>query len=311
MIALLVASAWLALAAQSAQPAAAPPTQTQRAADQPTPAADTGSTDKANAILDRAVQMWRDRTFPPYMRYLIDVRGKIRNALYAEGFQAWVRTSDDFVITQQAPVYSTNQAADPYGTRFQILALDIDPHSGVNTPFGVPKISPYYSFGFVPRSAVDFHPHLPAADASSASVLGTVTVTARYYNARLIGEEQCDTGPCWHLALSPVEDPGEFRVRGMWVDEATYQPARLTVAGIFNGCSAVSADWDVRYMNFHGHWLLREESTNATLRDGGGIFGIGSAAYGQLTYTLGHYHFYDEFDDYLFFDRGSTAAMQE
>ncbi len=265
----------------------------------------------ANAILDRALQTWRNRTYPPYLRYLIDVRAHVKGKLYAEGFQAWVRTTDDFVITTQAPLYSSNQQISPYGTRFSILGWEIDPGSGVNTPFGVPRISPFYSFGFVPQTAVDFHPHPASRDGSDANVLGTVTVTARYYNATLVGEEQCDTGPCWHLALTPVQDPGEYRVRAMWVDEDTFQPARLTVAGIFNGCAAANVNWDVRYMDFHGQWVLREESTGQDVRDGGGPFGWGSSLFHGLTYTLGHYHPLDSFDDFEFFDRGSTLATQE
>ncbi len=315
IVAHVVTAALVAIAssatASPAATAASPPVAAHAQAPQPDSTTDTTTGTGGNKILDRAVQAWRDRDYPPYMRYLVDVRAKVRGSLYAEGFQAWVRTADDFVITQQAPLYSTNDQANPYGTRFQILSWDIDPGSGIDTPFGVPRISPFYSFGFVPRSAVDFHPHPQAVTNPNTSVLGQVTVTARYYNATIVGEEQCDTGPCWHLALSPVNDPGEYRVRGMWVDEASFQPVRLTVAGIFNGCSATTANWDVRYMDFHGQWLLREESTTATLRDGGGLFGIGSHDFQQLTYTLGHYHFFDEFDDYLFFDRGTTAAMQE
>jgi hypothetical protein len=268
------------------------------------------ATQGANEILDHALQAWRNRTYPPYMRYLIDVRANVKGRLYAEGFQAWVRTGDDFVITTQAPLYSTNQQANPYGTRFSILGWNFEAGSGVNTPFGVPRISPFYSFGFVPQSAVDFHPHPPTTNPSDANVLGTVTVTARFYNATLVGEEQCDTGMCWHLALAPVVDPGEYRVRAMWVDEDTFQPTRLTVAGIFNGCSATTVRWDVRYMNFHGQWLLREESTNQDVRDGGSLFGWGAATFHGLTYTLGHYHFFDNFNDYEFFDRGSTLATQ-
>ena len=274
----------------------------------PAPAA---SAQNANAIFDQALQAWRNRTYPPYLRYLVDVRAHVKGKLYAEGFQAWVRTTDDFVITAQAPLYSSNQQINPYGTRFSILGWDIDPGSGVNTPFGVPRISPFYSFGFVPQTAVDFHPHPAAREGSDANVLGTVTVTARYYNATLVGEEQCDTGPCWHLALTPVEDPGEYRVRAMWVDEDSFQPARLTVAGIFNGCAAATVNWDVRYMNFHGQWVLREESTGQDVRDGGGPFGWGSSVFHGLTYTLGHYHPLDSFNDFEFFDRGSTLATQE
>ncbi|HKW44480.1 MAG TPA: hypothetical protein VJN22_02420, partial [Candidatus Eremiobacteraceae bacterium] len=105
--------------------------------------------------------------------------------------------------------------------------------------------------------------------------------------------------------------PGEYRVRAMWVDEDTFQPARLTVAGIFNGCAASNVRWDVRYMNFHGQWLLREESTTQDVRDGGGPFGWGAATFHGLTYTLGHYHFLDTANDFEFFDRGSTLATQE
>jgi hypothetical protein len=273
--------------------------------------ANAASASNANGIFDRALQAWRNRTYPPYLRYLVDVRAHVKGKLYAEGFQAWVRTTDDFVITTQSPLYSSNQLISPYGTRFSIFGWDIDPGSGVNTPFGVPRISPFYSFGFVPQTAVDFHPHPTPREGSDASVLGTVTVTARYYNATLVGEEQCDSGPCWHLALSPVEDPGEYRVRAMWVDEDTFQPTRLTVAGIFNGCTASNVNWDVRYMNFHGQWVLREESTGQDVRDGGGPFGWGAAVFHGLTYTLGHYHPLDSFDDFEFFDRGSTLATQE
>ena len=274
------------------------------------PAPNAATTGSANEILDRALQAWRDRKYPPYMRYLIDVRAHVKGKLYAEGFQAYVRTADDFVITTQAPLYSSNQQQNVYGTRFQILTWSIDPGSGIDTPFGVPRVSPYYSFGFVPQSAVDFHPHPPPRFGPDANVLGTVTVTGRYYNATLVGEEQCDTGPCWHLALDPVLDPGEYRVRAMWVDEDTFQPARLTVAGIFSGCAAAKVNWDVRYMNFHGQWLLREESTSEDVRDGGGPFGWGASVFHGLTYTLGHYHFLDAFDDLEFFDRGSTLATQ-
>src|ERR1022692_4963707 len=35
------------------------------------------SASNANEIFDRALQAWRNRTYPPYLRYLVDVRAHV------------------------------------------------------------------------------------------------------------------------------------------------------------------------------------------------------------------------------------------
>jgi hypothetical protein len=92
----------------------------------------------------------------------------------------------------------------------------------------------------------------------------------------------------YHLKLTPLFEPNVNRLRELWVDTQTFNVLQLVTQGIFQNNVATNALWTVTFIDLHGYWLIRTESTAATLTTGGNIIG-GSTTYQGINYTFGAY----------------------
>jgi hypothetical protein len=139
---------------------------------------------------------------------------------------------------------------------------------------GTPRLSATYAFGLVPPPAPP-----SANDAASAApapgdprVIGSVTAVHRNYDVRLAGEETVAGRLCWHLALKPLGNPGTYRVRDLYVEEATDQTVRLRTDGNFTAKETGSGLWTVDYAQSDGSWYLTNETSDGPVDTDAGHF---------------------------------------
>jgi hypothetical protein len=234
------------------------------------------------------------RTYPRYITYVIDVQSNAFGKHYHEGYRAMMRTYDNALTVKQTPVYTSNQAPAPYGFSFFGLFKTGKPSDHIDPPFGVPLMSATYDFGLAesPVSRANLGPREAAIAILNAPILGHVAVSGADYDVEFAGQENLDGFEAYHLTLRPLHDPDQFRLRDLWVDEQTFNVRKLVTHGIFPGGPAASATWTVTFIELHGSWYIRTESTDATLRWGRRLVYAGTEYHG-VDYTFGDYAYPD------------------
>jgi hypothetical protein len=311
MLALVLASL-IAVAATAPSPASQPTPMTINlpAPEQTTaPAPEALSAGKIFANARLAMYL---RTYPRFITYVIDIQATTAGDHYHEGYRALMRTYDGALAVKQTPIYTTNQAPDPYGFSFFGLFKSGNPRSHIDPPFGVPLMSATYDFGLAeaPVSNTNLGPREAAIAALSPPVIGHVAVTGGDYDVSLLGEEDLGGSPVYHLSLRPLHDPDLNRIRELWVDTQTFDVRKLVTQGIFTDGPATKAPWIVSFIQLHGYWFIRTETTAAPLRAGGHLFASG-VLYRGVTYTFGDYAYPGLISDLEFVQpRIKTGAIQ-
>lgn len=267
----------------------------------------------ADQVIDTAVAQLRGLTYPRYISFTIEARSTIGGRRYDEGYTAVVDTQTDAVVTQAQPIWTTNKPVSPYG--FNISFFGLIPKAGneIEPPFGTPRISPLFAFGLRRPAAIlnqeDLSGDQNAPD--DTKVLGRITTIGRDYSAALVGIETYAGHKAYHLKLTPLLDPGVYRVRDLWVDTQSYVIWGLTSAGIFDSDSASKAPWNVTYDVRNGNWFMVDERTASNLLTGGGAFGVGGKTFSGFEYVLSGFDYPKREWDFDFFDRGPSEAIQE
>ena len=282
-------------------------------ADVPDPApAGAAASMPGQAVFERARDVLRTLRYPSFIAFVVHVRSTIGGKSFAESFRSIVRTQDDVVLTHKVPIETTSKPDNPYGTAFAFFGFRYEAHTKGHQeePFGVPQISPLYSFGLRPYGEVLPLPPTPPPEPSDLRSLGRITTIAQDYDVTLAGLEQYRVRWAYHLTLVPRERPDVYRLREMWVDTQTFVPWKLVSAGIFPKGPASRIPWYVTYTMLHGHWVMVEETTNAPVRVGGILEGTASRGYQGLTYAFSDFQFPKDLQDFSFFDVGSSEAAE-
>jgi hypothetical protein len=264
------------------------------------------------SVFDRSRDVLRTLRYPSFISFIVHVRSTIGGKPFIESFRSIVRSQDDVVLTHKIPIESTSKPDNPYGTSFAILGMRFETHSQGHQeePFGVPQISPLYSFGLRPFGEVLPLMPTPPPEPTDLRSLGRIETIAQEYDVTLLGIEKYRVRWSYHLKLSPRERPDTYRLREMWVDTQTFVPWKLVSAGIFPKGPASQVSWDVTYTMIHGYWVMAEESTVAPLRVGGILEGSTSRGYQGLAYAFSDFQFPKNLEDFSFFDVGSSDAAE-
>jgi hypothetical protein len=249
------------------------------------------------------------RNFPRYVRYVVDVQSTAYGKHYHEGYELLLRTHDDTLAVEQDPIYTSNKPPQPYGFSFFGINKQGKAPDHIEPPFGVPLMSATYDFGLAVPPAPKNEDERSAQ--ARARVLGHVEVLGKEYGVSYLGEETVDGHATYHLALTPLDHPDFNRVREIWVDTKTFNVWKLVTQGIFAGGPAAGALWTVNFIDLHGWWFIRTESTRSTFTLGGHLFG-GATTYDGVTYTFGDYAYPGFISDLEFqLPPVSTDAVQE
>jgi len=173
--------------------------------------------------------------------------------------------------TVEARSISEEEAANPVRPpTFCFFGLGAPKRAGLELPgiLGFPKLAVTYTFGLA-------HPNR-SSDANDADTsfktIATVRAVARKYDVRLADDESVDGYPCWHLKLTPLGNPGTYRLRDLWVDKSSYQTRRLVTDGNFTGKETGSGRWTVSYVQDGDAWYLSTEISEQPVSDETGRF---------------------------------------
>lgn len=266
-------------------------------------------------IFENALKELRAMQPPPFVNFVVTTRSTIRGKAFVEAFRSSVRTSDDLVNTHSIPIASTNKPESPYGWNINIPLLSqlFRQRKGGNydEPFGVPQISPLYSFGLRPPAPAQFSRTRPVATPSAdIKTLGHIRTVGRDYDASLVGTEPFFNRYVYHLKLTPLGDPKVYRLRELWVDTQAFIIWKLHVDGIFDHGAATTVPWDVYFTIVEGHWFMALETTSASLHTGGFLAGTPETMYDGVSYRFSDFVFPDNEFDFDFFNELKTDAVQ-
>ena len=313
MLVCAAAAMVLASAAPSPSPSfSQPPGIKQVLEDQtsgPPPAATRGLS--AATIFAKSRLAMYLRTYPRYVAYVIDVQANTNYGKhYHEGFRALLRTHDGALTVHSTPIYTSNQPPHPYGFSFFGINPEGKPRDHIDPPFGVPLMSATFDFDLA-RGPTPKHYGGEVPPEEQAPIIGRIAVYGADYDVTLLGEDTIDGAPVYHLALRPRDDPDRNRVREVWVDERTFDVRKLVTDGIFEKGPPTTVPWTVTFIDLHGWWFIRTETTGATLR-GPSHFLSPATEYEGITYTFGRYEYPGLISDLEFTDFDlATNAVQE
>src|ERR1700687_5626896 len=160
-----------------------------------------GHAPSAEQIYDHALSFTRVQAYPPYISYVVTVHAASKKKWLVEQFHSLCRTSDDHVMTDAKPLSSTIKTQNPYGFNVFVRGLQIHDSQDLEEPFGLPEMSPIFSFGLV------------KARPSKAP--------EREYDVSLDGTDVLHVRAAYHLTLVPLAAPSKNRLRELWVDAQT------------------------------------------------------------------------------------------
>lgn len=257
-------------------------------------------------IFSDARAYWLAQRYPAYVSYTIVVRAVAGQTPDARHYSAaWIARSNTPIVDS----VSAEEKADPYrpppGVTLSLLFLPIatigGPRkgTGINTDLiGVPILTPNYAFAIAPyvppqkKTAADivgeiraeYHDPLPASRANELppSQLPTIAVVAtstRRYDITLLGIEPYGDHNDYHLKLTPLRDPGRYRLRELWIDERTYATDRLKQDGNFTSTTATRVSWTVTFHDVDGARYIESESETDALGKGGSALHDASIAF--------------------------------
>lgn len=251
------------------------------------------------------------RTYPRYVAYVVDVQADTNyHKRLHEGFRELLRTHDGALTVHSVPLYTSNSPPNPYGFSFFGINPEGKPSDHIDPPFGVPLMSAVYDFDLA-RGPTPKHYGGDVPPEEQPPIIGRIAVSGADYDVTMLGEESIDDNPVFHLSLTPREHPELNRVREVWVDEKTFDVRKLVTEGIFDEGQATTVPWTVTFIDLHGWWFIRTETTTATLH-GPVHFVFGGTTYDGVNYTFGRYEYPGLISDYEFVHFGpSTQAVQE
>lgn len=251
------------------------------------------------------------RSYPRYVAYVVDVQANTSyGKRFHEGFRELLRTHDGALAVHSTPLYTSNAPPNPYGFSFFGINPEGKPSDHIEPPFGVPLMSAIYDFDLA-RGPTPKHYGGEVPPDEQAPIIGRILVSGADYDVTLLGEDSIDGNPVYHLSLSPRDHPERNRIRELWVDERSFDVRKLVSDGIFDDGPATTVPWTVTFIDLHGWWFIRTESTTATLH-GPNHFLFGGTAYEGINYTFGRYEYPELISDLEFAHFGpSTQAVQE
>lgn len=243
----------------------------------------------ASTVYQRARLRWAQERYPSFLDYDVAVRvtaGSVtKEERYASTFDAATgRTSiSSRVGGQHAP-----SGADG-GIRWclQSCAPSVDAADPDEDFIGVPLLAPNYTFGlwhFIPQSApkaddlalvqqirAQFGDRNAATPQPRLDFPTIANVTARYhdYAMALAGIEAVNGSSCYHLRLQPRRDEARFRLRDLWVDQASYATMRARVSANFEAGDGVRMPWTIDYQTIDGRQYLASERADRSYEYGG------------------------------------------
>ena len=235
------------------------------------------------AIFAAARQYWQTAVYPKNVAYGITVTVERGGVTSHTHYHASYDAEHNVVSVNPD---SDEELAHPYtphgiNTFFNFFGGSIPMSAPQNTfdYLGVPRLAPNYSFGIVPSDEVprtglsgmdlvreirkEFHDPFPPQRQQHSSDLKTialVVVAHRQYEIRLAGSQPLGNHDDYDLVLKPIADPGTYRLREMWVNEATYATDRVVTDGNFTADELGRVRWQTDFTQVAGAPFITQET---------------------------------------------------
>jgi hypothetical protein len=225
-----------------------------------------GSPPDANALFGSLRSRLAGQAFPSLVSYTVVVHTESGDTVLENHYngQANGRTGDFRVrqISQEEDenpnvAHGINVVLGFQGGTPAVLSQQRD-----TAPFGVPNLSPMYSFGLRRCPAPSDSSATP--DESGLPRIGVVVSTSRTYNASFVGNELIDRVETSHLALVPVLNPDKNRLRDVWIDRSN-NLLYARVAGNFTARETQSVTWLLQFQTTNGLTFIKSESAEAPI----------------------------------------------
>jgi hypothetical protein len=211
------------------------------------------------------------RQYPSEISYGVRISGLENGAWQGLTYRTFERWPGARVVARTISDEETADPRRPAGVNILFFTLGADKET--KDVLGTPRLAATYAFGLAPRTAAAPLPGDVATPAPNAlPVIGSVSAVRRNYDVRLAGEETIDGRACWHLTLKPLGNPGTYRVRDLYVDEATNQTVRLKTDGNFTLHATGSGLWTVDYALIDGSWYISDEQSDGPVENDAGHF---------------------------------------
>lgn len=237
----------------------------------------------AYGIFAAARAHWAAQSYPRYLSYNVQITGTSAAGNVVNTYVSQADTLDDTIHVRATSVEEAAHPYVPHGVNFHVkLKISYSRHTQLSQPsadgdvhaaktvnvtppsqydvFGVPMLSPAYSFGL--RSDPLAGNKSPLA-APALKTIASVTAVRRDYNVSYNGEETVDGAPCYVLTLAPLRKPEVYRLRELWIDELTFQTHQALLQGNFTEGPGPSLPWRVRFTEIEGATYIEDETARA------------------------------------------------
>jgi hypothetical protein len=255
--------------------------------------------DDGESLFLHAKEAWRSRTEAPFVSYGVRTRYEDGGRIMDTWYQVSYRASDGALAVDR--IHLPGDEARLRGAAFSIFGVtlfDTNPDAQVATALREPAIEPAFTFGLMPRAYRS--PVVPVpGDPTPAPVpgelreIGRVIAINREYRVTLVGLDHLRYGEAYHLALVPVREPRENRLRDIWIATGTFVMLQERVAGILDTKPYDAATWTITYVPLAGRMYLQQIRADDALR-----FGERHVVNFQLDFV--DYRFPSRLPDYAF-----------
>lgn len=235
-------------------------------------------------IYARARGFWAAQRYPHYLSYRVRISGDLPASTVTNTYASFADTLADVVHVRAT---SAEEAANPYvphGTNVDVkLKVSYTRHpklfSGASADgdngdihisktvhvtqaqqqdiLGVPLLSPAYSFGLRPGDPQERGGN--ASPAPGLKTIAAVTASRRDYAIRYDGVQTVSGIACYHLALTPLRDPAQLRLRELWIDTRNFATRQARLQGNFTAGPGPTLAWNISFAEHGGALYIQSE----------------------------------------------------
>jgi hypothetical protein len=129
---------------------------------------------------------------------------------------------------------------------------------------GSPLLEPTYAFGLKLRAVPEARSQTDDTVAS-LPVIAVVSNRARDYDVSLVDEPVLNGVETYHLRLTPIRRPKQYRLRELWLGANDFLPRQAVVAGNFTVAPLVDVPWLLSFEIRDGLPYVSREDAEDTL----------------------------------------------
>lgn len=256
-------------------------------------------------IYARARARWASQQYPRYLTYLVRISGDTPRGLVANTYTSIADTATNDIHVHATSAQEAAHAYVPHGINVNFnLTLSYSRHTQHRDPsagdvslaktihatereqvdlLGVPQLTPAYSFGLAPDRPSSNAPNVSQLPAFKT--IAAVTATRRDYDIRYAGLEIIDGAACYHLHLAPRRNPARFRLRDLWIDDASFVTHQAEVQGNFTAGPGPALPWLIRFSVADDLMYLSSETALAPVNYLGRTYSNVTVAFEQVRAT--------------------------